>query len=264
MGWFDDDTAATPVIDGRWSTHLTKAWDIGGNANGGAALTPVVRALRSMCEHPDPISVTSHFIRPVDGERPGLIRGDLIRQGRTVSVARGTLESDGRNRLTVLAAFGDLAEQVGSSGEIHIGRPDIPPPDDCVDRTRLDQRVDLPILDRLDVRLHPQRARAGGSPDAVMEGWIRFRDRTEPSPIAMLLFADAFPPSLYPFTERIGWVPTVELTVHVRRRPAPGWICGRFECDDLTGGRMIETGSLWDSTGALVARSRQLGVLLDA
>ena len=36
----------------------------------------------------------------------------------------------------------------------------------------------------------------------------------------------------------------------------------RLECDDLTGGRMIETGSLWDSTGALVARSRQIGLLL--
>ena len=61
----------------------------------------------------------------------------------------------------------------------------------------------------------------------------------------------------------VGWVPTIELTVHVRRRPAPGWVLARFECDDLAGGRMIETGSLWDSSGALVARSRQLGLLLE-
>jgi acyl-CoA thioesterase len=60
----------------------------------------------------------------------------------------------------------------------------------------------------------------------------------------------------------IGWVPTIELTVHVRRRPAPGWILGRFRTDDLVDGRMIETGGLWDSTGAFVADCRQIGLVL--
>ena len=78
----------------------------------------------------------------------------------------------------------------------------------------------------------------------------------------MLLFADSFPPSLYTLVGRVGWVPTIELTVHVRRRPVDGWIQARFECDDLAGGRMIESGTLWDESGRLVARSRQLGLLL--
>ena len=30
--------------------------------------------------------------------------------------------------------------------------------------------------------------------------------------------------------------------MHVRRRPAPGWVLARFECDDVDGGRMIESG----------------------
>jgi acyl-CoA thioesterase len=57
-------------------------------------------------------------------------------------------------------------------------------------------------------------------------------------------------------------VPTIELTVHLRRRPASGWVLARFECDDVEGGRMIESGTLWDSTGAVVARCRQLGLVL--
>ena len=32
---------------------------------------------------------------------------------------------------------------------------------------------------------------------------------------------------------------------------------------DLTGGRMIESGCLWDSEGHLVAQSRQIGLLLN-
>jgi acyl-CoA thioesterase len=38
---------------------------------------------------------------------------------------------------------------------------------------------------------------------------------------------------------------------------------GRFMTDDLHDGRMIEDGWLWDSSGALVARSRQLAILLE-
>ena len=164
--------------------------------------------------------------------------------------------------MTVLATYGDLDTAVGGGSEMSLPPPDAPGPDECFDRRALGQGVELPILDRLDVRIHPDLAEPGGSPDAVMAGWIRFADGTEPSPPALTLFADAFPPTLYSKFGRVGWVPTLELTVHVRRRPAPGWVQARFECDDLAGGRMIETGALWDSTGALVARSRQLGVLL--
>ena len=50
--------------------------------------------------------------------------------------------------------------------------------------------------------------------------------------------------------------------MQVRRRPVDGWVRARFECDDVDGGRMIESGTLWDDSGAVVARSRQLGLLL--
>ncbi len=215
--------------------------------------------------HPDPLSVTTHFLRPLQPSLPGAparIVTDVVRDGRTTSVARGALEYDGKQRLTVLAAFGDLSRPASSGSEITAPAPVMPSPERCLDRSQLEQGVALPILERLEVRIHPDRAAPGESADAVMEGWIRLRDGTDPSTLALVLFADAFPPSLYPRFGRIGWVPTIELTVHVRRRPSPGWVRARFECDDLVDGRMIETGALWDSTGALVARSRQLGLLL--
>ena len=37
---------------------------------------------------------------------------------------------------------------------------------------------------------------------------------------------------------------------------------GRFVTEDLYDGRMVEDGWLWDSAGTLVARSRQLAMLL--
>jgi len=258
---FERETAVSEVEASRWSTTLSADWNIGDSANGGYALSPVLRALREVGDHADPISVTTHFLRPVQGGGEATIRTQSIRAGRTVSVATGTLHQAGRDRLVVSAVFGD----VGSSdpATIAVAAPTLPAPEACLPRDGGVQGVELAITSRVEVRIPPGRSIAGGSTDAVMEGWIRLADGAPPSVMVLPLFADAFPPSLFSKLGRVGWVPTIELTVHVRRRPADGWVQARFECDDLTGGRMIETGTLWDSTGQVVARSRQLGLLLE-
>lgn len=263
MGHFDDETRIEPVAEGRWTVTPSDRWSIGDNANGGYAASIVVRSMARLGAHPDPLSVTTQFLRPLQPDGCAAeVRAEVVRAGRTTSVVRGELWHDGRQRLSVLGAFGELGEPASDApGEIHVPAPDIPGPDDCRHRSTLEQGVALPILDRLDVRIHPDRAdRTAG--EAVMEGWIRLVDGTPPSTVALPLFADAFPPSLFARYGRVGWVPTIELTVHVRRRPAAGWIQARFECDDLVDGRMVESGTLWDATGAVVARSRQLGLLL--
>ena len=265
MSQFERETAVTSAGDGAWTTELSTSWNIDESANGGYALTPVLRAAGELSGQPDPLSVTTHFLRPVRGGGAARIEASLVRSGRTVSVTTGRLHQAGADRLVVHAVYGDIGTAVPATDGapvIEPTPPSIPPPESCVDRTELGQGVDLPIAGRVDVRIAPARAVAGASPDAVMEGWIRLADGTPPSVSALPLFADAFPPSLFPRFGRIGWVPTIELTVHVRRRPADGWCQARFECDDLIDGRMIETGTLWDSTGRVVARSRQLGLLL--
>lgn len=262
MSQFDTETAVEPAGEGRWSTRLSDGWNIGDNANGGYALTPVLRAMRSLVPHPDPISVTTHFLRPSRGDADAEVKASVIRSGRTVSTLRGSLWQDGSQRLEVLAAFSDLAVGPAASHEIAEAPPSIPPPEECVHRRSLEQGVDLSILSRVDVHVHPDHAPAGGSDRALIDGWIRFSDRAEPSTMALPFFADALPPSLYPMLGYIGWVPTIEMTVHARRAPAPGWLQVRQESHDLHRGRMVESGSLWDSTGALVACSRQVGLLL--
>jgi acyl-CoA thioesterase len=264
VGEFGRETAVTPAGDGNWTTELSTNWNIGDSANGGYALTSVLRAARDIGAHPDPISVTTHFLRPVQGGGRGHVSVELIRTGRSVSVATGTLHQAGADRLVVNAVFGDVGAAAADADAPAI-EPEpstIPPPDRCIDRTELLQGVELPIAGRVDVRIAPERAVAGASSEAVMEGWIRLADGTPPSTMTLPLFADAFPPSLFAKFGRVGWVPTIELTVHARRRPADGWCQARFECDDLVDGRMIETGTLWDSTRRVVARSRQLGLLL--
>jgi acyl-CoA thioesterase len=259
------ETSVRALGDGRYTTRLASAWNIGTNPNGGYALLPALRAMLELSAHRDPLSVTVHFLRPAVEECDAEVTATIVRAGRTTTNATATMAQDGAPRLIAHAVLGDLAEPMrGAAADPGLGLapPDLPSPDRCVDRRELGQGVDLPILSRLDVRVRPEQVAANPSGAAIVEGWIRLVDGTPPDTRWLPLFADSFPPALRTRMGPVGWVPTIELTVHVRRRPAAGWVLARFECDDVEGGRMIESGTLWDSAGAVVARSRQLGLVL--
>ena len=284
---FARDTALVPAGSGIWRGHISPSWNIGANPNGGYLVAVVLGAVAQLTpEHPDPLSVTTHFLRPGIPDAACEVQVELVRRGRTLTTARARLVQQGKARLEVLAAFGDLTPSAGVTGTpagVTLLAPELPPPLSCPERSGEAQGVDLPILDRVDIRVNPadvpvttakttdlaQGLSAGQSPAAgraEISGWIRLRDQsptsTPPGTIAAVTFTDAFPPALFGLLGVIGWVPTIELTVHVRRRPVTPWLRGRFVTDDLQGSRMIESGALWDENGDLVAQSRQLGLLL--
>jgi acyl-CoA thioesterase len=259
---FDEGTAVSAGGGGHWTGRISGRWNIGDNPNGGYMLATMLRAMQESIRHPDPISVTCHYLRPGVAEAACDIEVDVVRSGRTLSSVRGALHQEGKRRLDVIAAFADLAEPAGLDSEITLEAPSVPDPEDCVPRSAEAQGVHLPILDCLDTRLDPACAVPGGSEEAVIRGMIRFRDGRPPDALACVLFTDSFPPSPLARLGPVGWVPTLELTVHVRRRPAPGWIRAEFRTDDLHEGRMVETGALWDSEGRLVAQSRQVGLVM--
>jgi acyl-CoA thioesterase len=259
MGYFDRETAVRATGDGSFAAYVSGAWSIGTNPNGGYAVQPVLRAMAELTGRPDPASLTVHYLRPAIGDAEGEVRVAVVRAGRRATYASGVLLQEGVERLTVAAVLTDLTDAASDAPDpgLQVPAPAIPPPTACRDRRELDQGVELPLLSRVEVRVSRD-----GTAGAVVDGWIRFVDDAPPCAPGLVLFADAFPPAVHAVVEQVGWVPTLELTVHVRRRPAPGWVQARLECDDVTGGWMIETGTLWDETGAVVARSRQLGMIL--
>lgn len=260
---YDAETHCEPIGDHTWRCELSDAWNIGENPNGGYLLAPLQRAMQQASSHADPLSVTTHFLRPGQAGE-AVIEVEPIRLGRTISTMRGRLVQDGRTRLEAVGAFTDL-ESDEAVLEVDQPPPEIPDPDECPPRTVLAQGVELPIMQRVDVRIHPDHVLGGTGREPVICGWIRLADGRPVDSGALSLFADAFPPPLFASIGHTGWVPTIELTVHVRRRPASGWILGRFETTDAAGNRTIEDGRLWDESGALVAVARQVGLVrLDA
>ncbi len=238
------------------------AWNIGDNPNGGYLVALALRRV-FLPGDPDlaPWSVTAHFLRPGIAGARYEVEAETVKDGKTATFVQARLVQEGSERVRVAGVLGTVTPGASAGRVIEAAPPAIPPPADCPPRSAGEQGVALPILDRLDIRIHPDQVRAGQAGDPVVSGWIRHRDGSPPDGVSLAVFADAFPPSVFGRFGAVGWVPTIELTVHVRRRPAPGWILGRFETRDLAGDRLIEDGTLWDESGAVVATSRQLGLL---
>jgi hypothetical protein len=97
-----------------------------------------------------------------------------------------------------------------------------------------------------------------------MKGWFAFADGRPSDPLALMLAVDAFPPAVFHLDLPPGWVPTLEMTVHVRDVPAPGPLRGIFRTRYVSNGLFEEDGEVWDSAGRLVAMSRQLALIARA
>lgn len=263
MAEFDVDTSVTRTADGQFSGLVDPGWSISGNPNGGYLLSLVSAAIKEMVPHPDPLTFTAHYLRPGVEGKPCDVHVDVVRIGRTLSTVRASLSQEGKQRVEVIAAYADFDTSAGVHAEMSLEAPDLPPPDQCIPRTGELQGIDIAMVNKLDVRLHPDQAVPGGAGIPEVSGWIRFADQRPVDTRALLLFCDTFPPSPFGELGIVGWVPTIELTVHVRRRPTSGWIKGVFRTDDLEQGRMIETGALFDENNHLVAQCRQVGLVLN-
>ncbi|MGI5260352.1 thioesterase family protein [Streptomyces angustmyceticus] len=264
---FDRDTAVTRRAPGVYDAHLSAGWTIIQAVNGGYLLALMGRALGDALPHPDPLSVTAHYLTAsVPG--PAVIRTDVVRTGRTMSTGTASLiqfAEDGSEveRLRVLAAYGDLGtlpDDVRTTAK----PPAIPPYEHCLGANDAPGGTTIPgstaITERLDLRLDPETAGwAVGAPSGKgeMRAWFGLADGREPDPLSLLLTVDALPPTAFEMG-LLGWVPTVELTAHIRRRPAPGPLRVAITTRNLAGGFLEEDAEVWDSEDRLVAQSRQL------
>ena len=253
---FDRDTALTEVAEGRWTVQLESGWCVGSIPNGGYLGAISAAATGASLPHPDPVTSTTHYLRPC-AVGPAEIRVEVLKVGRGHSTALATLSQGGKDRFVTMATYGDLDAATGAT--FHgAAAPQLPPVQDCWSLEGTGEWLPE-IARRFDFR-YPAAARsafAAESEVAELSGWVRFADGREPDARSLLTFADAFPPPIRAVMN-IGWVPTIELTVHVKARPSPGWLRATFKTGWCQDGYLEEDGQLWDSRDRLVAVSRQL------
>jgi acyl-CoA thioesterase len=264
---FDRLTAVTPDAGTTYVAELSPGWVVGGGINGGYLLAVMGQALRAAVPtKPDPLAVSAHYVS-ASTPGPASISVDVGREGGSVATAAVELGQVGTTRITALATCGDLARFAERAPDVRTRatEPALPPPEECVRSTGAPAEVKafVPMLDRFDLRLDPAHAGWGtGEPGmtGVIAGWFRFADGREPDALSLLTVCDVLPPATFDLGMP-GWAPTLELTVHVRARPAPGWLRVRHETRNLAGGMFEEDCEIWDSAGRLVAQSRQLALV---
>ena len=264
MGAFDFDAAIALSGEGPvFGAVLDGRWDGQASTNGGFLIALATRAIGAVLPFPDPVVVSGFFLRP-GTPGPAEIRTEVIQAGRTTGFGQAGLYRDGKQVLRATAAYTDLDAAAARDGRSYAGGqpPDQPPPEQC----QVLRRVIVPpitLVDRIEYRvaeLPSWVTRTSPSGNPVYEGWMRFADGREPDLLSLPLFVDAVAPAGLELGLRR--MTTVELTVHLRARPAPGWLAFRTLTRYLEGGYFEEDAEIWDSGGRLVAQSRQLALAL--
>ncbi len=221
------------------------------------------RAMAEVAAHPDPVTVTAHFLRPA---APGdlTVETTVLKSGRRHTHVSARLVQDGEECTRVLAGFADLGALDGPT-RLDRRPPPLPPVDDCFDPNAADDGgFAPPILRRFDHRMPPGSMDwVAGRPTGVGEisGYCRWADDEPMDPFGLLVVTDAYPPAVFNSGSIVGWTPTVEMTVQIRKRPAAGWLATRFATGHVTRGYLEEDGDVWDADGDVVALSRQLALV---
>lgn len=259
---FDHDTTTRRLSEGEHEVELAPAWSIGPVPNGGYQAAACCRAALAELGAPDLVNVTSYFL---GASTPGAarVRVEVLKRGRASSVASVSLVQGERERVRSLVVAGDLGALAGL--ELHAGGPpELPAPERCLHLSPALTRAPE-VLRQVELRLDPAtagfaRGEIGGATE--IRGWLRFADGRPADSLALVFLADVAPPTVFNHLGVVGWVPTLELTTQVRRRPAPGWLRLRVATRHVSAGHFEEDGEIWDERGELVALSRQRAMIL--
>jgi acyl-CoA thioesterase len=262
---FDAATAVTRSGGGRLTAELDPGWDVGpGILNGGYLLAVVARAALAESPHAHPVALSASFLRAT-APGPAELAVTPGPAGRTLAHAAVVLTGAGGPSLAVQVTTATLTDEAPLYSASP--PPEATPVERCLSReddaTLADSLPEVGLRTRVETRLDPATAgwaRGEPSREPHLRAWVRLADGRDPDPLALLLFSDVLPPTSWA-TGRFGWAPTVQLQVLVRALPAPGWCLVEARASEIAGGWLDEDYRIWDSTGRLVAQSRQLARL---
>ena len=276
---FDEDSRVVAAgSEGAFTTGLTSRWNgTAGAVNGGYMLAICARALALGMPFPDPVVVSGFFLRPGTAG-PAAVSTSVIRSGRSMAFGEAALTQDGKDVVRVTAAFARLGKGPGAGAgagaepgaDIGADRdglvfldgtpPALPPPAECVG-VPVGSFGLASIAERIEFRSAELPGWFLGRPSGrpASEFWMRFADGREADLLSLPLLVDSTAPSVL---ELGAGSTTIQLTVHLRAHPAPGWLACRATTRFVSNGYHEEDFEVWDSAGTLVAQSRQLALIL--
>ena len=254
MSQFLSHTAVSPLGESRWQAAVHRGWRIGSVANGGYVLALVGRALSEALNQPDPLSINAFYLAPVAlGEVEVAV--ESLSETRSTHFASADLRQDGQLKLRATAAYTDL-DRLSGPDWTNVAPPEVPAFNEvaapAMSHLEIHQSIDLRMVQGAEVFTEGKTNHTG-----EFIAWLAHTDGAAPGPIDLLMFADIMPPPVFTIYGAFGWVPTVELTVQVRRKPAGGPLLARHTTRQVTRGVAETDTEIWDVNGDLVAMARQ-------
>jgi acyl-CoA thioesterase len=261
---FDTDTAVEDLGGGRFGAEMNERWWVERGPNGGYVAAVVLRAIQAAVgTERAPRSLTVHFpSAPLSG--PVEVAVGVDREGRSASFVSARMEQEGVLRASALAMLG--AERAGPEFS-ELEMPTVEPPAELYspDPATIDGMP--PLLGNYSFSLALGEPAFQGA-EARNGAWLRTREPRElDAPLAAAML-DAWFPAPFVRLRAPALAPTIDYTVHFRSPlPPPGagaedaYLLA-FRSGLARGGFFEEDGELWSADGALLAHSRQLGLLL--
>jgi acyl-CoA thioesterase len=272
---FDRDTAVTQLQDGTFAATIAPGWRAGRGPHGGYLAAILLRALIATVDDPArnggrtgaraPRSLTIHYASSPEAG-PVEIQTTVEREGRSLSTLSARMEQAGRVTALALAAFSVPWEAPGAN---ELPMPELGAPDA--------ERRSTPKLFKGAPEVTKQlvmQPRVGAIPFAGsgapmrIGGWTGLPEQRPVDALALALFCDAwFPPSFIAL-DSPAVSPTIDLTIHFRQSISecdcdPAALClSVFETRLLHDGLFEEDGVIWAADGAVLAQSRQLGIIM--
>jgi acyl-CoA thioesterase len=188
------------------------------------------------------------------------------RAGRSLSTLSARMEQDGSTVALALAAF---SVPWGGPEIAELTMPAVAPPDA--------ERVPGPAFEggpqfanHLIVQLRTGSPPFTGSEGPMdIGGWLGLAEPRAIDALSVAFFCDAMVPSPFVRLTEMAMVPTVDLTVHFRTPmprevdPDPEELCfAQFSTRLIHEGFFEEDGVIWAPDGAVLAQSRQLGIVI--
>ena len=255
------DTAVTKIDDNTWKAELTDSWNIGGVANGGYSMAIAARALSEALEHKDPLSITGHYLSRVE---PGKAELEIekLNIGRSVSTALLKFIQGGEERIRFTSCFTDFSKSKGDTLR-EVEAPNFPPIEDCIHMPYI--KGFTPVLEKqIDRKFAPysnwwdeERPRDRASLDA----YYAWPGGEAIDLFSVIFFLDTMSPPIFNRLGSRGWVPSLELTMHLKQAPSPGPLKMRGKTDFVTSGFLEEDDEIWDLEGNLIGQARQMAKL---
>lgn len=254
MSVFEQAIAIETVAEGHYRAQVSDQFSILTAPNGGYLMGLVGEAARCYSKFDSLIQLSSNFSAKADENSPMDIY--VERFGGSRQYDRLQLKAMQGERLLMQSMATLRAEYEPCLGGEK--PPAVAPVENCIQRP-----VDssLPIFEQVDVMLAPETSgwlQGDNGAQAEIVGWLRLPGQQRWSSASLMLAADACPPSIFSQYGPMGWVPTIEMSTHIKALPASEWLQMRFHSKYVGDSLLIEDGELWDDQGNLVAVCRQL------